>query len=259
MSDFLATHVWGRPFRPAAWWEADTLTHPWLWWQYLTGGFTHESAGAMWLLHISGNMLVLYILGPPIERFYGPKEFLRIYLATLLCSTIGWSLLARLSGPPNQEMYGASGAIAGVVLLMALNFPRVTVLFMFVIPMPMWLFGAIVVGIDLYGALGGRPGSTVAYTAHLAGAAFAAVYYWRHWNLTGLAGQLSWLKLPWAGNRGSASIGPIRTPASPPTWPRKLIVSWPKISSDGEASLTAKERATLEAASLEYRKRQGKH
>jgi membrane associated rhomboid family serine protease len=258
LADFLATHVWHGRFRPQEWWESDTLTHPWLWWQYLTAGFTHESAGNSWLWHILGNMLVLYFLGPPVEQFYGSKEFLRVYLATLLVSTVAWSVVAKASGAMNSEMFGASGAIAGVVVLMALNFPRVTVLFMFVIPMPMWLFGAIVVGMDMFGALGGNPSSHVAFTAHLAGAAFAAVYYWRRWNLTGFTGRLSWPRLP-LGRKPRLRVhrpdADVRTAANLAQEVDRILA---KISSQGESSLTAKERATLEAASLEYRKRQGK-
>ena len=91
------------------------------------------------------------------------------------------------------QAYGASGAIAGVVVLYALNFPRRTLLLFFVIPIPAWLFGVLMVGLDMLGATGRAGTSNVAYSMHLAGAAFAFVYYQRGWNLTRLtAGRLSW-------------------------------------------------------------------
>ena len=65
-------------------------------------------------------------------------------------------------------MMGASGGIAAVVILFALNFPYRTILFMFIIPMPMWVFALIIVLIAP-GAVN-RAGSNVAYTAHLGGA-----------------------------------------------------------------------------------------
>ena len=91
---------------------------------------------------------------------------------------------------------GASGAIAGMVILFALNYPRATILLFFVIPMPAWLAGVLFVGLDMLGAFGGRPGSNIAFSAHLAGAAFAFVYYQQRWNLTRLTQGFRWPQLP---------------------------------------------------------------
>jgi membrane associated rhomboid family serine protease len=268
LCDFLATHVLRlrtdvpRPFIGGAWWQADTLTHPWLWWQFLTAGFTHSAntqPGGDWFWHIACNMAVLFFLGPAVEQFYGSKEFLRLYLATLLVSTVTWSAVARLTGTTAAALFGASGAIAGVVVLLALNFPRLTVLFMFIIPMPMWLLGALVVGWDMFGALGGRPGSNVAFTAHLAGAAFAGLYYWRGWSLTGLTRRFSGLGRLFERKPRLHVHRPDTDVRPPSDMSQEVDRILAKISSQGESSLTAKERATLEAASLEYRKRLGKH
>ena len=61
--------------------HVDTLTQPWLWWQYLTAGFTHSP---LRFDHILGNMLVLFFLGRDVEEAYGPKEFLRLYLVMVV-------------------------------------------------------------------------------------------------------------------------------------------------------------------------------
>ena len=46
---------------------------------------------------------------------------------------------------------------------------------------------------DMFGASGGVAGSNMAYSMHLAGAAFAFVYYQRGWNLTRLTpGRIAW-------------------------------------------------------------------
>ena len=58
-------------------------------------------------------------------------------------------------------MMGASGGIAAVVILFALNFPYRTILFMFIIPMPMWVFALIIVLMDAMGAVN-LAGSNVA-------------------------------------------------------------------------------------------------
>jgi len=72
LSDHFATHVY-------------TLRCPWLWWQFLTAGFTHSPTD-FW--HILGNMFVLFIFGRDIEYRYGSKEFLRFYLTTLIVANV---------------------------------------------------------------------------------------------------------------------------------------------------------------------------
>jgi len=76
LSDHLAVHN-------------DTLIHPWLWWQFLTAGFTHSPVEFQ---HILGNMLVLFFLGRDVEDRYGSKEFLRIYLAMVVFASVVWSV-----------------------------------------------------------------------------------------------------------------------------------------------------------------------
>ena len=119
-----------------------TLTRPWLWWQLITYGFAHSPAPS----HILFNMATLFFLGRDIEFTYGRKEFLRLYLAMLLVAGLGWAITSKLQGMPDRAMaYGASGAVAGVVVLYALHFPRRTLLLFFVVPVPAWLVGVIVV------------------------------------------------------------------------------------------------------------------
>ena len=105
-----------------------------------------------------------------------------------------WNVVNKIAGTPaDVTLYGASGAIAGVVVLYALNFPHRTLLLFFVIPIPAWLLGVLFVAYDMFGASGGIAGSNVAFSVHLAGAAFAFVYYQRGWNLTRLTpGRIAW-------------------------------------------------------------------
>ncbi len=169
LSDHLAVHV-------------DTLRQPWLWWQYLTAGFVHSPNDFQ---HILFNMLGLFFLGRDVEDLYGRREFLRLYLVMVVVSFVVWDLANVLAGTSVlTQAYGASGAIVGVVILYALNFPRRTLLLFFVIPIPAWVLGMLLVASDVYTAIM-RQGN-VAVSAHLAGAAFAFVYYQRRWNLTRL-------------------------------------------------------------------------
>jgi membrane associated rhomboid family serine protease len=229
-----------------------TLTQPWLWWQYLTAGFAHAPN----VDHILFNMLGLYILGPDVEEVYGRKEFLRLYLVMVVFASVVWNVANKLAGTPNEVMaLGASGAIAGVVVLYALNFPHRTLLLMFVIPIPAWLFGVLMVGLDMWGA-SGHATTNIAYSMHLAGAAFAFVYHQRRWNLSRLTAS----RLPWPTFRRKPRLRVVK-----PDEGRQNTLSdevdriLAKIYRDGEASLSAEERKTLETASREYQRRKTPH
>src|SRR3954452_12967899 len=83
-------------------------------WRLLTSGFVHLE---FW--HIGMNMLSLFWLGRMIEPALGHARFVAIYLASLLCGSLGVLLLE-----PNASAYGASGAIFGLlgaVIVMARN------------------------------------------------------------------------------------------------------------------------------------------
>jgi hypothetical protein len=210
------------------------------------------------------NMFVLFMFGREIEQRYGSREFLRFYLATLLTASIVWCLATKLttSADMPKMMLGASGAIAGVVVLFTFNFPRATILLFFVFPMPMWVVGVGVVLMDIWGAMGGIQGSNVAYIAHVAGAAFGLVYYLQNWNLTRWSGGL----FTWPGSllgraRSLFRRKPqlrVHTPEEEPPHPDfsvELDRILEKIYREGEASLTPRERQTLERASREYQRK----
>ena len=51
----------------------NTLTQPWLWWQYLTYAFAHEPGWPPF--HILFNMLALFFLGYDVEGPTGGRSF----------------------------------------------------------------------------------------------------------------------------------------------------------------------------------------
>ncbi len=229
--------------------KGDTLTQPWMWWQFLTYGFVHAPHD---FSHILFNMLVLWIFGRPIETIYGPKEFLRLYLVMLLLGSLVWTLSSRLAGMPGGvPLLGASGAVVGMLILFVFHFPRQTILFMFVLPMPAWLFGVLLVAGDLYGAVTRPEGSSVAYTVHLTGAAFAFLYHRFGWRLGGLIG----FQLPRPRLKRRPKLR-IHDPTPPQTdLSAEVDRILEKIHHSGEESLTRKERRVLENASREYQRR----
>jgi membrane associated rhomboid family serine protease len=247
--------------------HVSTLRSPWLWWEYLTAGFAHSPTNYN---HIVGNMLGLFFLGRDVEAAYGRKEFLRLYLVMVIFASFVWNVANLLAGPaaglvkeigPAQATavwqnvmvaYGASGAIAGVVTLYALNFPHRTLLLFFVIPIPAWLLGAGIVVWDILGATGRAGDANIAYSMHLAGAAFAFIYYHRGWNLTQWTSGIRWPKFD-RPPRLRVHAPPEDEHVSNLSEEVDHILE--KIYREGEASLTAKERKTLETASREYQRK----
>jgi membrane associated rhomboid family serine protease len=226
-----------------------TLRHPWLWWQFLTYAFAHSPVDAQ---HIIFNMLGLFFLGPDVEQNYGRKEFLRVYLAIAVFAAVVWNI-ANLRTMGESSVIGASGAISGVVVLYALNFPHRTLLMFFIIPMPAWLVGVIIVALDMWNATH-AVGSNIAYSVHLAGAAFAFVYYHRGWNFSRLfQGRLSWPKFQ---RKPKLRIHtPPADEKQSPNLTEEVDRILEKIYREGEASLSAAERKTLETASREYQRK----
>jgi membrane associated rhomboid family serine protease len=233
-----------------------TLTRPWLWWQFLTYGFVHHWSAD----HIIFNMIGLYFFGPEIEGIYGRREFLRLYLVLLVVGSVVWALLTRLTNAPSGPLVGASGAIVGVILLFCLNFPRRTILLMFVLPVPAWVLGVIVIGGNVMGALSGPAAGSVqtAFSVHLTGAALAFLYFHFHWNF----GRLFHSAGDWLGAGRRSRFRVLRPPADetsedddPDDLSRRVDQILQKIHRQGEASLTRQERRLLETASREYQKR----
>jgi membrane associated rhomboid family serine protease len=232
--------------------KAGDLVKPWLWWHFLTYGFCHASIG-----HIFGNMLGLFFLGPPIEQRYGQREFLRLYLTLIVFAGVAWAAVQWFSGAnPLSGVVGASGAVVGVIVLFALNYPKQTLYLNFILPVPAWVVGVIVVIGDLYGAAY-HPGQ-IAYQAHLAGAGLAFLYWRGGWNFTRLTDKVSPEKLfqrrpKLKVHHPDDDIPDMKEAARAAEMDRILE----KVHREGEESLTRKERRTLQNESRRLREKRG--
>jgi len=144
-------------------------------WTLLTSEFSHVA-----FFHFFLNMVVLANFGPIVEYTIGSARFLGFYLTAAVVASLSHAgVSAFLLGEPGLPALGASGAISGVVLLFAFLYPRARILLFFVIPMPVMVGVAAVVGLDLAGLIwqiegGGLP---IGHGAHLGGAATGALYY----------------------------------------------------------------------------------
>ena len=233
------------------------LTQPWLWWKFLTCGFAHASFPDY--QHILFNMAGLFFLGRSVEQRYGRKEFLWFYMVTIVLGSISWCVLNRIQGiGPNVALVGASGAITGVVMLFALNFPKQTILLFFVIPMPAWVLGVMIVLFNLFGSTGVAGEPNVAYGVHLAGAGFALAYYQFRWNISRQAGR--WIPKDLFRRRPNLRVhdpsrAELRQQSRDKNDEEEVDRILAKIHNEGEDSLTRKERRTMEAASRRLRDR----
>ena len=149
----------------------DALFRPW---QLLTYAFLHEG-----MAHIFFNMFALYVFGPALEQYWGPRRFLGYYLVCVIAAGATQLAVQHLTGAGGATI-GASGGIFGILLAFGILFPRVRLLLFFAIPMPAWLFvtGYAVLEL-LFGVTGTEAG--VAHFAHLGGMLGGALMmlFWR--------------------------------------------------------------------------------
>jgi len=226
-----------------------TLTRPQLWWQFLTYGFVHFHQPG----HIILNMITLWFFGPPIEEQYGKKEFLRLYLVFLVVSALVWALIGKFieGALEGERVIGASGAVTGIVILFVLNFPQARVALFFVLPVPAWVLGILLVAGDVWGAMGREDLSRIAYTIHLSGAAFALLYHQLRWNL----GRLVPGRIPWRSFRRRPHLRLHLPKDEDEKLNDEVDRILQKISLQGEASLTRRERRTLQSASRRFQQK----
>ena len=145
-------------------------------WQIITYGFLHGS-----VMHIFVNMFALYMFGGPLERLFGPRRFLNLYLASIITAALSQLAYAAIVAAPPYETIGASGGVFGVLLAFAMYFPRQTIVLLIPpIPMPAWLFVTLYGLLELFLGFSGME-VNVAHFAHLGGmlGAWLLIQYWR--------------------------------------------------------------------------------
>lgn len=236
--------------------RGDTLVKPWLWFQFLTYGFCHNPADN-W--HLIGNMLGLWFLGRAVEGVYGQKEFLRFYVAALLIGSVSWTLINFFYFGPSVDpatgqtfwrpMLGASGAVTAVIMLFVFHFPKQTILLFFVLPVPAWVLGLMIIAYNLFAL----QGPSVAYEVHMAGCIFAACYYRFHWNIGRMMPNFrGGIRLP---KRSRPELKIHDPDAAYDKLDREADRLLEKVNKEGIESLTAKERRVLEDYSRRMRQK----
>ena len=224
---------------------ANALRQPWT---FLTYMFVHAG-----LLHLLGNMLMLFVFGTAVENRLGSRTFILYYL---LCGTGAAVFSLGLSGIMQVSPFvGASGAVLGVALAFAIYWPDAE-LIVFPIPMPIRArtLVTLLVGLDvLFYFL--TPGDGIAHLAHVGGVAVGYLFF----RMQGLSRRTPHPP-PRAVERvvmvqSGAAEPEQRTPVTP-VRPRRRVEADPvaaevdrvldKISEKGIASLTPAERRFLD-------------
>ena len=146
---------------------ANALRH---WWTFLSYMFVHAG-----LLHLLGNMLMLFVFGTAVESRMGSRAFLLYYL---FCGTgaavfaLGLSSFMAVS-----PFIGASGAVLGVALAFAMFWPDAELV---VFPIPVLIRArtlvTILIGIDVFFSFL-MPSDGIAHLAHVGGAGFGYLFF----------------------------------------------------------------------------------
>jgi hypothetical protein len=218
-------------------------------------------------------------VGRELESIYGSREFLLMYLTAALIGTTAWAVLDHFGpGAAGGRMLGASGAVSAAFVVYAMYYPTREVLLFFIVPVPMWLAAVLFLGIDLMmlmQQLRGAPAASVAFAAHLGGAAYGLLYkaYDLRWSRLlrprGFRPRLRVVRpeardpvtpLPTSPGRNLASTTPgarpTATAVSPPEQlDERLDEVLAKIAREGRAGLTDEENLILQEASRRARSR----
>jgi membrane associated rhomboid family serine protease len=229
------------------------LTRPWTFVSYM---FVHAG-----LLHLLGNMLMLFVFGTAVESRMGSRNFLLYYLFCGVGAAVFSLLLATVV--PVSSFVGASGAVLGVAVAFAMFWPDAE-LIVFPIPMPIKA-RTLVIGLVVLDVIGSRlwPNDGVAHLAHVGGALFGYLFF-RAQMLSRRSAAPPARTVERVVMVQSGSAEPERRTPVTPMRPRRRIDSDPvaaevdrvldKISEKGISSLTPAERRFLDEVAKQKRK-----
>lgn len=144
------------------------IVHEKAYYQAITSAFLHAN-----FIHLFFNMFALYTFGSFLESFFinnlgsfeGSLYFLLIYFISLITGSLLTIIFHYRD--PNYVAVGASGAVSGIVFSYIIFFPQ-SMLYVFFVPMPAYLFAVLWIGFSIYG-MKSRLGN-IGHEAHLGGA-----------------------------------------------------------------------------------------
>jgi membrane associated rhomboid family serine protease len=121
------------------------------------------------ILHLVGNMLVLYFIGVSLEERIGTRRTMAIYVLTGLLSTIGYALLR---WGQDFGLVGASGAVSGLMGAILVLYPRDEIPMIvgpiFLRRVPVWIAVGVFMGMEVFLTVMFQT-DNVAHAAHVVG------------------------------------------------------------------------------------------
>lgn len=147
------------------------------WYRFFSNGLIH----ADWM-HLGFNMYSLYIFGKAVESAFslddvfgskGPLFFILMYIGGLVMSSL--YSYEKHKDDVYYNSLGASGAVMAVIFSFIVLAPTARLGFMFIpVPLPAYLFGLIILGIEHF--LSRRGNTGIAHDAHFWGAVFGILF-----------------------------------------------------------------------------------
>jgi len=203
-------------------------------WQPVTYMFLH---GGLW--HLLINMVVLWMFGSEIERYWGRREFLGFYFITGVGSGI---LTALFSFDSSIPVVGASGAIYGVLLAYGLMFPNRTIYLYFLIPVKVKYFVLFIGGVAFISSLSDT-GSAVSHLTHLSGMVIGYLYMKSNVKISNLSDSFGDFKIKRKVKKAE------RVRKSYENLRQEIDMILDRINEVGYENLTDEEKQKLEEAS----------
>lgn len=140
-------------------------------WQFITYMFSHAN-----MSHIFFNMLGLFFFGFQVERRMGSREFLLFYFFCGIAAGLFSFLVYYYTGNFRVFLLGASGVVYAVLFAYAIYFPDSIIFIMGIIPLKAIYMVIGYTAIELFSHVT-NPYSGIAHLTHLAGFAFAYIYF----------------------------------------------------------------------------------
>jgi membrane associated rhomboid family serine protease len=136
-------------------------------WTLITAIFLHSG-----MVHLLSNLFALALFGSILENIIGSRKFLILFFVSGLVASFA-------SLPVYTRVLGASGAIFGIIGMLGILRPKMTV-WLYYLPMPMIVALFVWAAGDLLGYFAPSPGDHIANMAHLGGLGVglvAGIYY----------------------------------------------------------------------------------
>ncbi|WP_297516158.1 rhomboid family intramembrane serine protease [Flavobacterium sp.] len=136
-------------------------------WTLISYGFLHSG-----FFHLFFNMVMLNFAGRLFQTFFTQKQFLGMYLFSLLFSGLAYSIAYTLLGG-NGIIVGASGAVLAVLTAVTIYQPLMELRLLLIGNVKLWHVTGVILLLDI---LQISMSNTGGHIAHLAGATFGVLY-----------------------------------------------------------------------------------